>query len=81
MNAQQFKSTPINLGRGFAVEFTFTTGGMGCEWSPHVPTGKRGRQLLAPYQRARDAFLGQVAKQLGINIAVTELPAVRGATE
>jgi hypothetical protein len=76
MNAHNLKSTPIDLGRGFSVESTFTAGRMDCERSPHVPTAKHGLQLLTPYRRARDTFLGQVASRTGINITVAELPAV-----
>ena len=67
------RSPIFELGRGFSVEFTFAEGRMDAIWSPRMPHGRRGRQILPAYRRARHDFLSGVAKKLGIVIAVADI--------
>jgi hypothetical protein len=68
-----FRTAPIDLGKGIAVEFTFADGRMDAIWSPRIPHGRRGRQILPAYRRARHEFLADVAERLGIVIAVADV--------
>jgi hypothetical protein len=72
-------SEPVQLGKGFSVAFSFDGGCLDCEWSPKMPHGRRGRSLLPAYFKARNAFLGKVARYTGQNIAVIDIPASGGA--
>ena len=66
-----FTSESFPLGRGYAVEFRLEGSRMEAAWSPGLPTGRRGRQLLPAYRKARDTFLRSVAATAG-NILVVE---------
>ena len=61
------KSYP--LPGGYAVAFSLNNGQLECEWSPHLPRGKRAKKLLPHYRDARNEFLAS----LGMNVAVIEL--------
>jgi hypothetical protein len=67
-----FHSPPYDLGRGFSVEFTWRDDRFDAVWSPDMPYGKRARQLMPAYQRARHRFLTALADKLQISIAVVD---------
>ena len=58
-------SRPYDVGRGFTVEFRLHGTRLDALWSPRVPYGRRGRQLLPEYRRARDAFLRSITADVG----------------
>jgi hypothetical protein len=57
---------------GYKAVFTFSPDtGLGVEWHPGLPrveSPRARRKFFAAYQAERDAFLGDVAARLGINI-------------
>jgi hypothetical protein len=67
-----YHSLPFDLGRGYSVEFKWQQDRFDAFWSPRMPHGKRLRQLMPAYQRARHVFLTALAKKLGISIAVVD---------
>ena len=67
-----YHSLPFELGRGYSVEFSWRRNRFDCFWSPEMPHGKRARQLLPAYQRARHTFLTALAAKLGTVIAVVD---------
>ena len=71
MNA--FRTDAIDLGRGFAIKFSLVDGRFDAVWSPRMPHGRRLRQVLPAYRRARHDFLSGVAEKLGITIAVADV--------
>jgi len=75
MNLFPITSPPLDIGKGYAVTFTFDGTRLDCEWSPRMPYGRRGRSLLPAYKLARTLFLGKVAVVTGQNIAVVDMPA------
>lgn len=68
-----FRSKPVVLGDGYSVEFTFAGGRMDVEWSPDLPAPAAGKPLLPAYVRARNLFLGEVGRCLGVSIAVVDV--------
>ena len=68
-----FSSATVDLGHGVAVEFRYGDGRMDAVWSPRMPYGRRARQIMPAYRRARHAFLSKVANKLGIVIAVADV--------
>lgn len=66
-------SRPYDLGRGFSVEFKLQHGRIDAVWSPRVPFGRRGRQLLPAYQDARNRFLASLAPDVSGPILVVDL--------
>ena len=66
---QKLHTPPVDLGSGYSVEFHFDGVRLNVEWSPEMP-GPNRKHLIAPYIRARDEFLAQVARINGINMAV-----------
>ena len=69
--AQAISSPPFAIGRGYSVEFRLEGTRMDVVWSPGLPTGRRGRQLLPAYRKARDAYLRSIATTRG-DILVVE---------
>jgi len=69
---QQLHTAPVDLGSGYSVEFHFDGQHLGVRWSPDMP-GPTRKHLIAPYIRARDSFLADVARINGINMAVVNL--------
>jgi hypothetical protein len=67
-----FRTQPLELGHGYAVEFRWQRDRFDAVWSPEMPAGKRARKIMPAYQRARHHFLSKVASELGINIAVMD---------
>jgi hypothetical protein len=67
------RTSTADVGRGYHVTFTLRDGALDVVWSPRVPVGRRGRQLLPAYREARNAFLADVAAERGIVIAVAEI--------
>jgi hypothetical protein len=67
-----FHSPPIDLGKGYSVEFQWQRDRFDAVWSPDMPYGKRARQLMPAYQRARHRFLTALADKLQIQIAVVD---------
>ncbi|WP_420142313.1 hypothetical protein [Sphingomonas sp.] len=63
-------SRPYDLGRGFSVEFKLQHGQLNAVWSPRVPHGRRGRQLLPAYKAARNRFLSSLTPDLGTIMVV-----------
>lgn len=71
---QVIRSVPMDLGSGYQIEFTYSEGRIGCEWSPDIPDDAADRAaVMAPNRKARDLFLSGVSRSLGISIAVVEL--------
>lgn len=67
-----FHSALVDLGRGYSVEFQWHRDRFDAFWSPEMPHGRRARQLMPAYQRARHRFLSALADKLGITIAVVD---------
>jgi hypothetical protein len=67
-----YHSLPLDLGRGYSVEFTWRDNRFDVYWSPEMPHGKRARQLMPAYQRARHIFLTALSEKLGVAIAVVD---------
>ncbi len=63
-------SRPYDLGRGFSVEFKLQHGRLDAMWSPKVPFGRRGRQLLPAYRAARNRWLSSLTPDLGTILVV-----------
>lgn len=63
---------PVEIGDGYRVAFSFSASGLAADWTPDLP-GPTRKHLIPPYIRARDAFLADVAKINGINIAVMSI--------
>lgn len=57
------------LDRRFSVEFALNNGHFEARWSPHVPKGRKARNLFPSYRKARDEFIAS----LDINVMVVEL--------
>lgn len=54
---------------GFTADFVLDGSRLDCEWSPHVPHGKRAKKLIPHYQKARNDFLAS----LGVPMLVVDL--------
>lgn len=48
------------LDRRFSVEFALNNGHLEARWSPHVPKGRKARNLIPSYRKARDEFLASL---------------------
>lgn len=53
----------------FTVEISIDAGRIECAWSPHVPKGRKARNLLPAYRRARNEFISS----LGVRAMVVEI--------
>jgi hypothetical protein len=73
MMAAVSHSRPYDLGRGFSVEFKMQAGRIDAVWSPRVPFGRRGRQLLPAYRAARAKWLASIAPDVGGTILVVDI--------
>lgn len=49
------------LDRRFAVEFALVGERLEARWTLHVPKGRKARNLLPEYRKARDEFLASLA--------------------
>ena len=58
MSLAYSKTYPLD-GR-FSVEFALSDGQLDARWSPHVPKGRKARNLIPQYRQARDAFLASL---------------------
>jgi hypothetical protein len=68
-------SAPARAGLGYSVQFVLTQErSLDCRWNPHVPQGSDAPLILqmGAYRRARDQFVRDVSKSLGITIFVLE---------
>lgn len=61
---------PYDLGRGYSITFRLDGGRLDAVWEPGLPTGRRGRQLLPAYRKARDTFLRSVAGSTGMILVI-----------
>ena len=48
------------LDRRFSVEFALDNGQLEARWSPHVPKGRKARNLIPAYRDARNSFLASL---------------------
>ena len=67
------RSEAMPLGDGLFVTFSMAGGQIDAAFAPPLPRGRKARRYLAPYRRARDAFLRRVALRTGLTVAVVEV--------
>jgi len=72
VRATTFHTVPYVVGLGYSVEFRFDGKLLDVVWSPRLPDGPTMRALAPKYRAARDLALGDLADELGLNIAVVE---------
>jgi len=67
-----YHSLPHVLGLGFEAEFRLDDGRLDVVWSPRLPDPATIRALMPKYVAARNLWLGHLAAEMGVNIAVVD---------
>lgn len=72
LTTDQTVSRHVRLSKRLAVDLTFSTSGMVCEWDPGLPRQLTAKELRR-YVAARDACASELARLLGGNVVVADL--------
>jgi hypothetical protein len=73
MKATTLRSDLHRVGSGLSVRFVFASGGMEAEWQPRPPTKREWTRVIESYRGARNQFMVEVGRHLGLSVLCVEV--------